>query len=164
MKKLSVILTAIILSAFFSGNLSAQDFSLGAGVNYATGLNGVGISINGNYAINKNIQIAPVFIHYFENDGLTWNVLDVDGHYKFVVDSAIDVYGIAGLGITFTSFTIDFGPYLGGEQSTSDSNFGFNLGLGASKNLGSVDIFAEAKYTINSDGYLKIGVGVLYRF
>ncbi len=165
MKKITTIIAVIFLMVFATKNISAQNISAGGGLNYATDIGTIGISINGKYTINEKIQIAPSFIYYFEKDFVSWSALDVDGHYIFSNTNGFDIYGIAGLGMTFTSITIDMGPFFGGEQSYSESNFGVNLGVGASKNIAAkLDVFGEAKYTIASGGYMKIGAGVLYQF
>ncbi|MDA3861260.1 MAG: outer membrane beta-barrel protein, partial [Melioribacteraceae bacterium] len=135
-----------------------------AGVAYGTNIGSVGISVNGLYSLNEKIQIAPSFIYFLESDFVTWSVINVDGHYKFSSTEGFDIYGIAGLGITMASFTYDLGIY-GGEISETSSNFGVNLGVGASKKIGTnLDLFGEAKYQISSGSFLTINAGVLYNF
>lgn len=165
MKKFTTVIAIIVLISFSSGKTSAQDFSVGGGLYYATSLNNIGISLNGNYEINKQIQIAPSFIYFLAKDYVSWKAFDVDGHYKFLSNKGLGVYGIAGLAVTMVSLDFPSGEFFGGNLSVSSTEIGVNLGIGVSKNIGTnLDGFSELKYTLNNGGYLKIGAGVLYRF
>ena len=167
MKNFLTSLLVLTLITFFSGKASAQNLKVGGGLFYATDLNNVGISVNGNYEFSKQLQLAPSFIYFLTKDYVSWKALDIDLHYKLVDNSGLDIYAIGGLGLTFVSIdipTITLGGSSFGGGSVSDSNFGVNVGAGVSKSLGSVDLFAEAKYAITSGSYLKIGAGLLFGF
>jgi len=163
MRKITTVLSIMILITLFSGKISAQGFSVGGGVYYATSLNNIGISLNGNYEVNKKIQIAPSFIYFLTKGYLSWKAFDVDGHYKFSSNNGLSIYGIGGIALTMVSFDLPQNEYWGGSSYT-DTNFGINIGIGASKQMGTnLEAFGETKYTLNSGGFLKIGIGVLYR-
>lgn len=167
MKNFLTSLLVLTLITLFSGKSSAQNLKVGGGLFYATDLNNVGISVNGNYEFSKQLQLAPSFIYFLTKDDVSWKALDVDLHYKLVANRGLDIYAIGGLGLTFVSIDIPSFNFLGttaGGGTVSDSNFGVNIGAGVSKSLGSVDLFAEAKYAITSGSYLKIGAGVLFGF
>ena len=164
MKKFVTIISMLVLVAFSNEKTSAQGFSVGGGVYYATSLNNIGISLNGNYAINKQIQIAPSFIYFLTKDYISWKAFDVDGHYKFSANNGLSIYGIAGIAITMVSIDYPHNSFFE-DVSVSSSEFGINLGIGASKTIGNnLEGFSELKYTLNNGGYLKIGAGVLFRF
>ncbi len=168
MKKLTVLFSAFVLVISLSSNLSAQNLSAGAGVHYATSLNNIGISINGNYKLTKKIHLAASYIYFLEKDLVNWSALDFDGHYIFSENSGMQIYGIAGLGFTFTSIEVpgySFGGISAGSTNLTATNFGLNLGAGLHKKLSkNLNLFAEAKYAISDGSYLKIGAGVLYNF
>jgi len=164
MKKITSILVVMVLISFATTNISAQGFSAGAGIAYGTNISSIGISVNGLYSLNETIQIATSFIYFLESDFVTWSVLNIDGQYKFSSNDGFDIYGIAGLGITFASFSYDLGAW-GGTISETSSNVGLNLGAGASKKIGTnLDLFGEARYQISSGSFLTINAGVLYKF
>jgi len=163
MKKIATVLSIVFLLTISSGKISAQNYSAGGGLVFASDISTLGISLNGKYEINEKFDIAPSFIYFLEKDYVSWMVLNVDAHYSFNSIDGIDFYGIGGLGITFV--TVDFGTVFGNDYSYSESNFGINIGAGASKNLATnLDGFAEAKYTLSSGGYLQLNAGVLYKF
>jgi hypothetical protein len=163
MKKL---MTGLFIATFvllFTENTQAQNITAGGGLVYATDINNFGISLNGTYKYNDKIEIAPVFTYFFEKDYVSWKELFVDAHYKFMKKEGFDIYAIAGLGITIV--TINWpDSWFGPGQSTSDSNFGLNIGAGAKKNFGAFDAFAEAKYNLSSSSHFSINAGVLYKF
>ena len=164
MKKFTSVFALLILMAFSASTINAQKFQLGAGFVYGTNIESAGISLNGDYTFNPKLSIAPSFTYFFSSDPISWTALNVDGHYKFIVKDGMSVYGIAGINLTFTTVTFDFGAF-GGEISESSSNFGVNLGAGATKKVSDkINLFGELKYTISSGSYLTINAGAMYAF
>jgi hypothetical protein len=163
MKKLTISLFIAAFLLLFAGNTQAQNISAGGGIVYSTDINNIGISLNGTYKYSEKIEIAPSFTYYLEKDYVTWKEFFVDGHYKFMKKEGMDIYAITGVGITVV--TINWpNNWFGSQLSTSASNIGVNIGIGAKKNFGAFDVFAETKYNLSSSSHLSIGAGVLYKF
>jgi hypothetical protein len=163
MKKFTSVFALLFLIAFVNSNISAQNFSAGAGVAYGTDISSFGFSVNGVYSFNEKMSIAPSYIYFPEVDFVTWSVINVDMHYNFMTENGMDVYGIAGMGITMISFDYDWEGL--DDLSSTSTNFGVNLGGGVSKSISkSLNIFGELKYTLSSGSFLSLNAGVLYNF
>lgn len=159
MKKLLAIIfvTVFVLGASSiteSANAQTQegDFKLGAGLAFGTGVgffnldNDLGIRVDGYYAFTEEIRGGGDFTFYFpKSEGSTeitvWE-LNLNGHYLFKDDDGLILYGLGGINVTGFNWTWeDFN----GENSSSDSEFGLNLGGGLEYDLDFADLFAEAK-------------------
>lgn len=166
--------------------------SLGAGLNYATDIENVGISLQGLYKIDPQWEVSPKFTYYFKKDYTTYSTLDLDGHYVFSDNGSNAFYALAGLNITFFKYKYDGPSYSGNDFSPEydaydeyddiwgdmgdlyddllnldykDNELGVNVGVGGRFNLtDALDLNAEAKYTSTYSGYLSIGAGLLYKF
>jgi hypothetical protein len=190
MKKFLVlmVLVAMILSA---AKVNAQDskMSLGAGLNYATDIENIGISLQGLYKIDPQWEVSPKFTYYFKKDYTTYSSLDLDGHYVFSDKGSNVFYALAGLNITFFKYKYDGPSYSDNDFSSEydesdniwgdmgdlydgllnldykDNELGINVGVGGRFSLSdALDLNAEVKYTSTYSGYLSIGAGLLYQF
>lgn len=175
MKNKVFLLFAILLSVCFSLTTQAQDSKIlaGAGLKYATEISTMGIEAKGVYLINEIWEAAPAFTYYFKKNDLNWSTLDFDAHYVFSSDDKSTFYAIGGLNVTFMKYSYDeeygeYADFIGGfasDGSYSDSNVGFNLGVGSRFAISDKMYFtADLKYTIGNADYLSVGVGVLYHF
>jgi len=103
MKKFFTFLIVAALS--FTTNLYAQSedtkFLIGAGLNYATDISNIGLSVDGTYLINEDWEAAAGFTYFFEKNYVNWSMLDFDGHYVFHNNNGLIAYGLAGLNVTF---------------------------------------------------------------
>lgn len=145
----------------------------GVGLNYATEISTVGLTFTGIYEIDETWEGAFAYNYFFEQDYLKWSVFDFDGHYIFhEVNSELNVYGLAGLSITRWSVNMpaETVSYYGQTFTTpgysaSDSNFGFNLGVGANYVLTELlNVAPELRYTFKEGGYLRVGATLQYKF
>ena len=164
MKKLLTILLVTILlfgtSSFFN-SAEAQteegDIKLGVGLAFGSGVgfagldNDLGIRVDGYYAVTPEIRAGADFTFYFpKSEGdvdLTVWELNFNGNYIFLDEDGLLVYALAGINITGISIDVPsvntgFGTFGG---SSSDSEFGLNLGGGLEYALDFADLFAEAK-------------------
>jgi hypothetical protein len=175
MKKGIFILFAFILyvSSSYAQGFDPAKVRVGAGLAYATEISTAGLTLTGIYEIDETWEGAFAYNHFFEKDYVKWSVFDFDGHYIFhEANSALNVYGLAGLSITrwsidMPSTTTDtpFGPMTVPGYTDSDSNFGLNLGVGANYSLTDLlNVAPELRYTITNGGYLRIGATVQYKF
>ncbi len=165
MKNLLKVLVAIAIVSLFSFNEANAQISIGGGVAYATGISNIGISVNGEYAINDDWDAAAGFTYFLKKGYLNWSALDLDAHYNFTEASFGKVYGIAGLNVLFASYkipTVDLGAFGSYGGNYSSSSVGLNLGIGTKIAMSDkLAIAPEVKYAIGS-GYLQIGAKILF--
>lgn len=169
MKKLLAIIFATALafgtlsitntaSAQIEGSVQEGDIKIGAGLAFGSGVgfasldNDLGIRVDGYYAITPEIRAGGDFTFYFpksegEVDVTVWE-LNFNGNYIFMDEDGLILYGLGGINITGISVdspsTTIGGQTFGG--SSSDSEFGLNLGGGAEYALDFADLFGELKF------------------
>ncbi len=117
---------------------------------------GFGLNARADYSFNDQWSVAPGITIFFPSspDGIdysTWQ-LNGDAHYKFYSEDAFNIYGLAGLNLTFRK--VDFG--LLGDNT--DNELGLDLGAGI--NFGQM-FFGELKYD-SAYEQLGITIGVLF--
>lgn len=104
----------------------------------------------------------------FEKDYVSWNVLDLDGHYVFYQQDKFNVYGLSGLSFTFWKVTIPGMSAYGvtiPSSTTTGSDIGLNLGVGANYPLTTnLNIAPEMRFTIIDGSYFRIGATLQYKF
>ncbi|GET22366.1 outer membrane protein [Prolixibacter denitrificans] len=175
MKKSAFLVLAIILPLFgFSQSFDTSNLRVGGGLVYGTDIDNVGIDINGVYQFNEQWEGGIAFTHFFEKNYANWNVLDFDGHYIFYSDnSGLNVYGAAGLSVTFAKIDIpgttytdpNFGTITTPGVTASDSNLGLNIGAGVNYALtDQLNLAPELKVTIANGSYVRMCVNLQYRF
>jgi len=169
----------------------AQDskFMLGAGLDYATDIDNLGIHLKGLYLISDDWEADAGYTYYFKKNYTNWSALDFNGHYVFTSSDKGVLYALAGLNVTFYKIKYDdiigdytneyddyYGEYYGDEYSdlmvgmTSDmeakgSEVGLNIGLGGRMGLSdNLFLSGEIKYTLGGADYLNIGAGLMYCF
>jgi hypothetical protein len=184
---LVVFLIAVSTSSFI---VKAQDskISLGAGLNYATDIENIGISLQGLYSINSEWEVSPKFTYFFKKNYTTYSTLDFDGHYVFSDNGTNAFYAIGGINLTFFKYKYD-GPSLvrsfelgddfeeaedlyndifsgiSNNLEWKDNEAGINLGVGARFSLtDALSVCTEAKYTTTYSGFLSVGAALMYKF
>ncbi|MFV0522465.1 MAG: outer membrane beta-barrel protein [Mangrovibacterium sp.] len=156
MVKKSLLLMLLAIASVSVTN--AQELRIGAGLNYSTGIEQMGIGIDGIYAFNKKWELAAGYDHMFENYNYTWNILDLDGRYNFANSGKSTFYAVGGLNITWHKWDDAI-------IKSSITDFGLNLGAGVNIPLGSKFVLnPEAKFTIQDESYFRIGCGIQYVF
>ncbi len=191
MKKFFVMVALVAAMGFSAGQINAQEskFALGAGLNYGTEIENLGVSLLGLYTINEQWEVAPGFTFFFEKDYTKLSSLDLNGHYVFSNNGTNTFYGLAGLNVTFFKWEMDgvgnsyqeqgdeysddvWGDMfddlysdLAAEMEIKEEYIGLNIGVGGRFKLSDVlSINAEAKYILGDLDYLNIGAGLLYHF
>lgn len=131
--------------------------TIGTGLAYGSEIENLGMGINAEFDLNEQIDISPSFIFYFKNNNTS--MWELNGNINYIFnDSGPTFYGIVGLNITGVKFEGG-----GAFEDRSDSELGFNLGIGASfAQTGSVIPFAEAKYVLSDFDQLSLFGGVRF--
>jgi opacity protein-like surface antigen len=175
MKKLKLVFAIAIISVFAlsTNQFQAQESEIlvGVGVGYATEINSAAIFAKGVYKINDTWE-GSLGVNYFFPKGegdfeIKWMSFDLDAHYVFSTKDNFDIYGIAGVNImrvTVPGFDYSYDEEEMSSSSISSTDTGINLGLGGRYQL-SDKLFGlgEAKYAVNSGGYLQVSLGVLFQ-
>ena len=162
------ILFVLLVLSLFIGNINAQEGKMKAGAQVGISLPmgdlgdgaNLGFGFQGNflYGLNQNIDLTGS-IGYIswgtDSEHLSFSSVPVTfgGRYYFQ-KGQITPYGLAELGIHFTSATFDFptisGFSFGGSNTVSSSDFGLGLGGGILYDIGSVQLDINAKINIVS--------------
>ena len=161
MKKLFVVIIAVLLAGTFQ-EAKAQ-FTVGAGLGYATDISSLGISANVGYEINETWEATGSYTHFFEKDYVKWSAIDFNANYNISeIENLGKLYAIGGINITTVKLDIPgFNEVFG---SSSESNFGVNIGAGLKVDLSEKMILApEMTYSISSGSYLRIGAKLMFR-
>jgi len=163
MKKVLTIAFAALLTFGLSNTAFSQinqegDIIAGGGLTFTTGVGTgeIGITGGGYYSITDDIRAGASLSLFFGDFSPTQ--FNIDGHYLFVNDDDMAIYGLAGIG--YWSWSFDFG----GFGSTSVSTTGINLGAGLDYELDSITLFGEAKVTTIGDLPFNLTGGVRFRF
>jgi len=167
MKKIHLLITAIIIITFSLTASAQSDTKIGALLGYGTEIKTIGLGANAEFPIMEKLTISPSFIYYLPKDEsgikINWFEVNANANYYFLEEENIDVYGIAGLNYSSIKVKYENSFGLGGDFSSSDGRIGLNLGAGANFNIGnSITPFAEIKYVIIDGGQLVIAGGVKF--
>ena len=163
MKKLFIVIIAILLVGSFQ-ETKAQ-FTVGAGLGYATDISSLGISANVGYEIDETWEATGSYTHFLEKDYVKWSAVDFNANYNISeIENLGKFYAIGGLNITTVKIDIPGLSEFLGSSSTSESNFGVNIGAGLKMDLSEKMILApEMTYSISSGSYLRIGAKLMFR-
>lgn len=163
MKKLFVIIVAILLVGSFQ-ETKAQ-FTVGAGLGYASDISSLGISANVGYEIDETWAATGSYTHFLKKDYVKWSAIDFNANYNISeIESLGNLYAIGGINITTVKLDIPGLSEVFGGSSASESNFGLNIGAGLKVDLSEKMILApEMTYSISSGSYLRIGAKLMFR-
>lgn len=156
MKKLLLIVALIVVSMSAYSQTGTKSLMLKAG--YQTDYKRFGLGVEGRYNITENIRLAPDVTFFFPNDHLTGLDINVNAHYVFNIQDGLSLYPLAGIGVINNRFS-----YQGYSNGSTD--FGFNLGAGASYDLSDNSyVNFEFKYTFQDWDCASVMVGYGFRF
>jgi len=149
---------------FITGARISADaqFSLGGGMAYRTETNGAAdnfaVQARGIYAISGPWRVGADFNFYL--DGLeyysVWD-LNLNGHCLFVNNDNLKVYALAGLNYISIKYDLFMPGY-----DFSQSEPGFNIGVGINLLFRPVTGFVEARAVLGKVDPLVLSAGVLF--
>lgn len=161
MKKLVVAVAFAIstLGAFAQNELGEK--ALIGNIGYQSNAERFMLGVQGRYVIAENFRLAPDVMFFFPNKKLTGLDVNMNVHYVYNVDEQLSVYPLAGIAMQNNRFSGDV--IAGGSKGFTD--FGFNLGGGASYDFGS-NGFAnfELKYIFGDADCMIVSLGYGIRF
>lgn len=162
--KNKLIISILILS--FSITSQAQ-LSLGAGLAYGTGIDNLGITAKGQYAINETFDGAASFTFFLTGEDAPGVDLDVwefnvDAHYLLSNTDKYSFYPIGGISIAGVKIDINTG-IPGFDGSNTATEIGLNIGAGGTLKFSeSLSGVGELKYVIGGFDQLVANVGILF--
>lgn len=145
----------------FAQSSDDSNFRLGIGSAYVSEVESSSLSIKGIYEITEKWEVALAYSHVFENVGLSWNIIDLDGHFIFYDnDKKINVYALAGFALNFWSRET-----LLNQETRTGSYMGMNIGAGMNIGIGKhFYLTPEIRGTLFDLSYTRIGVTLQYMF
>jgi outer membrane immunogenic protein len=147
-----------------SANEALAEPRVGAALLYGTEVEEAGLQLNGYYGLGDvlpGLRVGAEFNYFFVGDPVTFWTIDLNGQYRFIEPGPFGAYAIAGLDIAHVAVDVDLGSL--GDSSTSDTNIGLNLGIGAEYAVvENVEIFAEVKYVIGEADQAVFALGGRY--
>lgn len=148
----------MIVAAFTTQEAKAVDIAVGAGFNYATCFDQLGIGAKVQVGITPNWRIEPEVVYYFQNRNVSDFQINCNAHYVFNITSKFSIYPFAGL--SYSSWSYDY------NDKTAVSRFGANIGGGIEyRIINNIGLFAEERAQIISDfSQSMTSVGVKFHF
>ena len=150
-----------ILAIVSTINLHAEqgDVSAGAQFVYASKHSMAGLGAQVQYEPVTNFRIAPEFIYFFKDDGLSALNVNLNLHYVIPTSSTVAIYPLVGF---------SYGHYMADalEGTVSDDHCGANVGLGAQYRIQErLYFFSEERFQIMKDFNQSVTVlGLKYTF
>ncbi|SMO68560.1 outer membrane protein [Fodinibius sediminis] len=163
MKKI-IVTSCVLFGLLFAFNSSsyAQEsspLSIGGGIKYGSEVEAIGIQAGAQYAFTPEISGHADFSIFFP-ENYDWWALNINGHYNFLADEDMKVYGLAGLNYATLNISYDLGEF--GSGSVSSSELGLNLGGGAEFGMDFANIFTELKYVLGNADQLALSAGLRF--
>ena len=158
MKKIMIIALLTICAAL-GARAEKGDLSAAGEFAYASKNSMAGLGAQVQYELIPNLRVAPEFIYYFKNDGLSAYNLNFNVHYIIPTSASFAIYPLAGF--SFGHYKADaFGV------SASEDHCGANVGLGAQYLIKEhLHFFTEERFQIMKDFNQSVTVlGLKYTF
>lgn len=158
------ILLTVMLAGVISLAANAQT-RVGGLLGYGSEIESAALGGVAEFMINDNMGISPQLVFFFgkKEGGLKQSLWEINGNFNYYfMQEEVDLYGLAGL--NFANYKIKYDVPGFGSGSTTDSEIGLNLGLGANFHVSNDKIlpFAELKYVISDFDQLCIFAGVKF--
>lgn len=158
------ILLTVMLAGVISLAANAQT-RVGGLLGYGSEIESAALGGVAEFMINDNMGISPQLVFFFgkKEGGVKQSLWEINGNFNYYfMQEEVDLYGLAGL--NFANYKIKYDVPGFGSGSTTDSEIGLNLGLGANFHVSNDQIlpFAELKYVISDFDQLCIFAGVKF--
>lgn len=170
MKKITLIMLALVLTGFAGktvnaqGSFEAEQLGINAGITYGLDIEEPGIRLGATYFLDENMRVGGDLTYWLIDDGdfhgtdITYLELNGNFNYLFHDEDGLIFYGIGALGLHYASVTVDIPGH--GTESDSDTELGLGLGAGIEYNLNGISLFGEPKLFLSGFDQVKINAGV----
>ena len=152
-----IIMAIVAIAATFSAYAEQGDVSGAAQFVYASKHSMAGLGAQLQYEFATNWRVAPEFIYFFKDDGLSALNVNMNVHYIIPTSSTFAVYPLVGF--TYAHYMPD-GPADGIDRC------GANVGMGAQYQIKErLYFFSEERFQIMKDFNQSVTVlGLKYAF
>ncbi len=170
MKKVLVSLLGIMMTMTVFSQLSFEQSNLrfSGGLMYGSDISSAGLNLQGTYALDETWEAGVGFTSFFGDQYVKWSVLDLDAHYVFSrPNDKIDIYGVGAISALIWKIEIPaiaFGGFSSGSSSTTGTDLGVSVGVGANYKINeSFYLAPEFRYTIVNGSFLRFGITFGYK-
>ena len=165
MKKITLIMLALVLTGFAGktvnaqGSFEAEQLGINAGITYGLDIEEPGIRLGATYFLDENMRVGGDLTYWLIDDGdfhgTNFTYLELNGNFNYLFhdEDGLIFYGIGSLGIHYASFSY-------GSESDSDSELGLGLGAGIEYQMNGISLFGEPKLFLSGFEQVKINAGV----
>ena len=119
-----IFLAIVAIAAVFNAHAEQGDVSAAAQFVYASKHSMAGLGAQVQYEPIANWRIAPEFIYFFKNDGMSALNANLNIHYVIPTSNSFAIYPL--LGFTYGHYTVD-----AHGSNVSDDRCGANVCMGA---------------------------------
>ena len=154
-----IILAILAIASTISVYAEQGDVSAAGQFVYASKHSMAGLGAQVQYEPITNWRIAPEFIYFFKNDGMSALNVNLNLHYVIPTSNSFAIYPLVGF--SYGHYTVDV-P--GGD--VSEDHCGANVGLGAQYRIKDrLHFFTEERFQIMKDFNQSVTVlGLKYTF
>lgn len=154
-----ILLAVVAIVAVLGARAEAGDVSVGGQFAYGSKHSMAGLGAIVQYEPIANWRVAPEFIYYFKNDGMSAYNLNLNVHYVIPTGSTFAIYPMVGF--TYANFRYDT---LSGD--CSDGHCGANIGMGAQYQIKEhLHFFTEERFQVLKDWNQSVTcLGLKYTF
>ena len=152
-----IFLAILAIVSTINVNAEQGDVSGAAQCVYASKQSMAGLGAQVQYEAIRNFRIAPEFIYFFKDDGLSALNVNLNLHYIIPTSNSVAIYPLVG-------FT--YGHYMPDLKDSSFDRCGANVGLGAQYRIQErLYFFSEERFQILKDFNQSVTVlGLKYKF
>ena len=154
-----ILMAIVALAATLNAHAVQGDVSAAAQFVYASKHSMAGLGVQVQYEPVTKFRLAPEFIYFFKNDGLSALNANLNLHYVIPTSSSFSIYPL--LGFSFGHYKAD-----GLGVSTSKDRCGANVGVGAEYRVQErLYFFSEERFQIMENFNQSVTVlGLKYTF
>ncbi|MBR4828978.1 MAG: outer membrane beta-barrel protein [Muribaculaceae bacterium] len=149
-----IFMAIIAIAATINAHAEQGDVAAAAQFVYASKNSMAGLGAQMQYEFATNWRVAPEFIYFFKNDGLSALNVNLNAHYVIPTSATFAVYPLVGF---------SYGHYVG---DFSVDRCGANIGMGAQYRIQDrLQFFTEERFQIMKDFNQSVTVfGLKYTF
>ena len=152
-----IFLAIIAIASTLNLHANQGDASAAAQFVYASKHSMAGLGAQFQYEFVQNFRVAPEFIYFFKDDGLSALNVNLNLHYIIPTSNSFSIYPLVGF---------SYGHYMADPGDYSEDHCGANVGMGAEYIINErIKFFSEERFQIMKDFNQSVTVmGLKYVF